>query len=151
MRRLETIQTNNIPFMSLERKLQESHRLYVTMEACWQRRRYNSGRWKVNDTGKPRTVSKHRIQYLSHSFLTFTSCRMEPARPRLSAGATQSLASPQPFVTAALVVARVYRVLISCIHKQRWAHQDAEACGTPQQGWAVRLCVCVCYLVHVGV
>lgn len=38
----------------------------------------------------------------------------------------------------------VYRVLISCIHKQRRAHQNAEACRKPQQGWAECACSCVC-------
>lgn len=73
----------------------------------------------------------------------------EPFWTQFSVGASRPLASPQPFETAALVAAEVYRVLISCIHKQRRAHQNAEACRKPQQGWAECVCVWVCVLVCV--
>lgn len=77
----------------------------------------------------------------------------EPFWTQFSVGASRPLASPQPFETAALVAAEVYRVLISCIHKQRRAHQNAEACRKPQQGWAECVCGCVCVSVcaHVRV
>lgn len=43
-----------------------------------------------------------------------------------------------PFGTPSLLLVQVYRVLISCIHTQRWAHQNAEATAGVS-----KVCLCV--------